>query len=70
MIKIHKAKNGQFYVTYHAKNNEILAQSELLKTKISAKKNIKAMAGVFRVDSKEPIKILDCTRCKIKEIVL
>jgi uncharacterized protein YegP (UPF0339 family) len=33
----------QFYVTYHAKNGEILATSELLETKVSALKNIKSM---------------------------
>lgn len=74
MIKIQKstAKKtlGQFYVTMYGKNGEPLNHSECLKTKVSAIKNIKAVAGVFRIDSKEVIKVIDCTGKVEKEIVL
>lgn len=74
MIKIHKstAKKtlGQFYVTYHGKNNQVLSVTETLKSKQSAIKNIKAMAGLFRVDSKEVVKVIDCTGKVEKEIAL
>lgn len=74
MIKIHKstAKKtlGQFYVTMYGKNGEPLNHSECFKRKAGAIKNIKAAAGVFRVDSSQPIKVLDCTGKKEKEIVL
>lgn len=74
MIKIHKstAKRtlGQFYVTVYGKNGEPLMHSECLKTKASAIKNIKAMAGVFRVSSEQPVKVLDCSGKVEKEIVL
>ena len=70
MIKIQKSIDGQFYVTYHGKNNQVLAVSETLKSKQSAIKNIKAVAGVFRVDSKDVIKVMDYTGKKEKEIVL
>lgn len=48
MIKIHKTKKGQFYVTYSAKNGEIVSTSEILKTKSSAKKNIKSMSKIMK----------------------
>lgn len=70
MIKINKSSDGQFYVTYHGKNNQVLVISETLKTKQSAIKNIRAMAGLFYVDSKTVVKILDCTGKKPKEIAL
>lgn len=74
MIKIHKsvAKKtlGQFYITYSGKNNKVLSVSETVKSKGSAIKNIRAMAGLFRVDSKEVVRVIDCSGDVEKEIVL
>ena len=70
MIKIHRSKDKQFYVSYHGKNNQVLVCTETLKTKQSALKNIRAMAGLFFVDSKTVVKIQDCTGKKVKEIAL
>ena len=74
MIKIHKstAKKtaGQFYVTYSAKNGKILSVTETFKTKASAIKNIKAMAGLFYVDSKTVLIVIDCSGKAEKEISL
>ena len=70
MIKIHRSKDKQFYVSYHGKNNQVLVCTETLKTKQSALKNIRAMAGLFYVDSKDVVKIQDCTGKKVKEIAL
>ena len=74
MIKIHKSTAektlGQFYVTMYGKNGEPLNHSECLKRKAGAIKNIKAVAGVFGVDSKQVIKVIDCTGKTEKEIVL
>ena len=70
MIKIHRSKDKQFYVSYHGKNNQVLVCTETLKTKQSALKNIRAMAGLFFVDSKDVVKIQDCTGKKVKEIAL
>lgn len=70
MIKIHKSKDKQFFVTYHGKNNQVLVCTETLKTKQSAIKNIKAMAGLFRVDSNQVIRVIDCTGKTQKEIVI
>lgn len=41
--KIIKTKSGKFRVKYYASNGEMLAHSELLNSKHSANKNIKAM---------------------------
>ena len=70
MIKIHRSKDKQFYVYYHGKNNQVLVCTETLKTKQSALKNIRAMAGLFFVDSKTVVKIQDCTGKEVKEIAL
>ena len=70
MIKIHRSKDKQFYVSYHGKNNQVLVCTETLKTKQSALKNVRAMAGLFFVDSKTVVKIQDCTGKKVKEIAL
>jgi uncharacterized protein YegP (UPF0339 family) len=70
MIEIHKSHDNQLFVRYKGNNGEILASSETVKSKASAKKNILAMAGLFRVDSKEPIKVIDYSVCTPKEIVL
>lgn len=70
MIKIHRSKDKQFYVSYHGKNNQVLVCTETLKTKQSALKNVRAMAGLFFVDSKTVVKIQDCTGKKVKEITL
>jgi len=70
MIEIHRTVNKQYRVRYEAKNGECLSSSEPLKTKASAKKNILAMAGLFRVDSSQPIKVMDYTVLPPKEIVL
>ena len=70
MIKIHRSKDKQFYVSYHGKNNQVLVCTETLKTKQSALKNIRAMAGLFFVDSKTVVKVQDCTGKKAKEITL
>ena len=70
MIKIHRSKDKQFYVSYHGKNNQVLVCTETLKTKQSALKNIRAMAGLFFVDSKTVVKIQDCTGKEVKEIAL
>ena len=72
-IQIHKGeslKNNKkyFWVTYHGKNGEALATSEMLTTKANCIKNIKAMSGVFSMDSTQPIHVLDCTGKKEKEI--
>ena len=70
MIKIHKSKDGQFYVSYHEKNNQVLVCTETVKSKQSAIKNIKAVAGVFGVDSKYVLRVIDLTGKTEKEIVL
>ena len=74
MIKIHKSTKkktlGQFYVTMYGNNGEPLNHSECVKTKASAIKNIKAVAGVFYVDSKTVILVTDCTGKKEKQIAL
>ena len=70
MIKIHRSKDKQFYVSYHGKNNQVLVCTETFKTKQSALKNVRAMAGLFFVDSKDVVKIQDCTGKKVKEIAL
>lgn len=70
MIKIHRSKDKQFYVSYHGKNNQVLVCTETLKTKQSALKNVRAMAGLFFVDSKDVVKVQDCTGKKVKEIAL
>ena len=70
MIKIHRSKDKQFYVSYHGKNNQVLVCTETLKTKQSALKNVRAMAGLFFVDSKDVVKIQDCTGKEVKEIAL
>lgn len=69
MIKIQKSRFG-FWVQYIAKNGEILANSETFKSKQSAKKNIKAVAGIFRVDSKPLITVIDCAGKTEKTITL
>jgi hypothetical protein len=33
MIKIHRSKDKQFYVSYHGKNNQVLVCTETVKTK-------------------------------------
>lgn len=43
MISINKTKSGQFFVRIAGKNNEILMNGEPLKTKASAKKQIKSL---------------------------
>lgn len=74
MIKIQKSvakkTNGEFFVTYVGKNGQPLSVTETFKTKQSALKNIRAMAGLFRVDSKEVIRVMDLSGKKPKEIVL
>ena len=70
MIKIHRSKDKQFYVTYHGKNNQVLVCTETLKSKQSALKNVRALAGLFRVDSKTVLLVLDCTGKTQKEIAL
>ncbi len=57
-----KTKSGKFRVKYYAANGEMLAHSELLNSKQSANKNIKAMAKLFAdayevSGSGEPVKI-------------
>ncbi len=47
--KIIKTKSGKFRVKYIAANGEMLAHSELLNSKQSANKNIKAMGKLFGV---------------------
>ena len=42
MLKIHKAKNGQFYYTICAKNGKVLHQTETLEAPASVLKNINA----------------------------
>ena len=74
MIKINKSLGthtlGQFYVTYVGRNGKTLSVTETFKTKASAIKNIRAMAGLFFVDSKTVVKVQDCTGKKVKEIAL
>ena len=70
MIKIHRSKDKQFYVSYHGKNNQVLVCTETLKTKQSALKNVRAMAGLFFVDSKTVVKVQDGTGKKVKEIAI
>lgn len=60
--KIIKTKSGKFRVKYYAANGEMLAHSEILNSKQSANKNIKAMAKLvtdtYEVSgSGEPVKI-------------
>jgi len=48
-IGIHRSEDGQFYALYYAEGNrEPLAPSETLKSKQLVKKNIKAMARLFK----------------------
>ena len=74
MIKINKSTSkhteGQFCVTYVGRNGKTLSVTETSKTKASALKNIRAMAGLFYVDSKTVVKIQDCTGKTQKEIAL
>ena len=71
MIRIHKsikAKTlGQFYVTISGNNGEKLLHSECVKTKQSAIKNIKAVAGIF---GGVTISVTDCTGKKEKALLL
>jgi uncharacterized protein YegP (UPF0339 family) len=55
MIKIHKAKNGQYYYTVHAKNGKVLVQSETMKTIKSIHKGIASLNKVFL----KPYKVLE-----------
>lgn len=47
MIIISRTRNNQYKVQYTGKNNQILSNSETLKTKKSAWKNIYASALIF-----------------------
>lgn len=69
-IQIRNSKDGQFFVRYIGRNGKILASTETLKTHANAIKNIIAMSAIFRVDSKQPIKIKDFTIKPAKEIVI
>ena len=55
MIKIHKAKNKQFYYTVIAKNGKVLVQSETTKSLKSIYKGIAALNKVFM----KPYKVLE-----------
>jgi uncharacterized protein YegP (UPF0339 family) len=55
MIKIHKAKNKQFYYTVIAKNGKVLVQSETMKSLKSIYKGIAALNKVFL----KPHKVLE-----------
>lgn len=70
LIHLLIAENNEYFVRYKAKNGNILTSSETIKTKDSAKKNILAMSGLFRVDSTDPIRVMDYTVSPPKEIVL
>lgn len=74
MIKINKSTSkhtdGQFYVTYVGRNGKTLSVTETFKTKASVLKNIRAMAGLFYVDSKMVVKIQDLSGKKVKEIAI
>ncbi len=74
MIQINKSTSkhteGQFYVTYVGRNGKTLSVTETFKTKASAIKNIRAMAGLFFVDSKTVLLVQDCTGKTQKEIAL
>lgn len=48
----------------------MLVVSETFKSKQSALKNIRAMAGLFRVDSSAVVRVVDCSGKVEKEIVL
>ena len=69
-IQIRNSKDGQFFVRYIGRNGKILSSTETLKTHKNALKNIIAMSAIFRVDSKQPIKIKDYTIKPAKEIVI
>jgi hypothetical protein len=69
-IKNSKSKKKPFKVRYDGINGECLAPSQNLTTKENCFVNIRAMAGLFRVDSTEPIKVMDYTVSPPKEIVL
>jgi uncharacterized protein YegP (UPF0339 family) len=47
MVKYHKSKNGQHYVTIVAKNGRVLFTSETYKRKSSAKKAVDAVQKIF-----------------------
>ena len=74
MIKINKSTGkhtlGQFFVTYVGRNGKTLSVTETFKTKASALKNIRAMAGLFFVDSKTVVKKKERNRKKGKESAL
>lgn len=48
MIKIRKAKNGQYYGVVVAKNGKVLYQSETMKRKQSVLKNIASLYRLFK----------------------
>lgn len=47
MVKIHQAKNKQFYYTVTARNGKVLVQSETMKSIKSIYKGITALNKVF-----------------------
>ena len=55
MVKIHKAKNKQFYYTVIAKNGKVLVHSETMKSLKSIYKGIAALNKVFM----KPYKVLE-----------
>lgn len=69
MIKILQSENG-YYVSVQSRNGTVISESGYLKSKKSALKNIKAMAGVFGIESNVPVKVVDCTGERKEVVVL
>ena len=54
----------------NGRNGTVISESGYLKSKKSALKNIKAMAGVFGIESNVPVKVVNCTGERKEMVVL
>jgi uncharacterized protein YegP (UPF0339 family) len=52
MINIYNSKDGKYYFTITAKNNEILVTSETLNSMTSVEKSIKSLTKIFSKEIK------------------
>jgi uncharacterized protein YegP (UPF0339 family) len=66
MIQIRKTKNGQFFVRAVGRNGEVIHNSESLKKKDSAWKNIRA-AAIMYGSGDNPFEVRDMTAKKPDE---
>lgn len=70
MIKIHNGKKGGYFIQHVARNGEILAHSQILKSRQAVKKNLKAMLKEFGITLFYRLEVLDCTGEKPKKITI